>query len=208
MGFSVPAISCVLSLPSNTSLFYLKIINSVAVNVHQTSAVSSATLHVTKHSTVCCAMSWMIQRRSLYIMLQAAVSECSPREGNKHEINLCPPGQQHVVSKLISYHPLIIWCHVKESKRASHISLLLFWSHCDWLISLNFSRGSSFIWFSCPSLNLTWSSFSPACLILEQIHSLLVIFQSLLFSDDKSCSLTCGSDMNWMGRVCKAFWWC
>lgn len=38
MGFSVPAVSCMLSLPSNTSLFYLKMINDVAVNVDQPAA--------------------------------------------------------------------------------------------------------------------------------------------------------------------------
>lgn len=38
MGFSVPAISCMLTLPGDMSLFYLKMINGVAVIVHQPAA--------------------------------------------------------------------------------------------------------------------------------------------------------------------------
>lgn len=142
MGFSVPAISCMLSLPSNTSLFYLKMINGVAVNIHQPAA---APLHhcnelcglvfppcVTGCSAFCCCSttSWMTRTRlhgaagpdaaaapfslTFSLVLQG-------REASQHEIILYPTGQQHAaaVSKLISNYPQILWVshHVKESER-------------------------------------------------------------------------------------------
>lgn len=109
MGFYVPAISCMLSLPSDTSLFYLKMINGVAVNVHEASAaplhhwnelcgVPSATcdgtlnslkndpeehLHYAAGRTLCSGTSGCLWR---------------VEGGGQHEIILYPTGQQHAYS--------------------------------------------------------------------------------------------------------------
>lgn len=148
MGFSVPAISCMLSLPSNTSLFYLKMINGVAINVYPPAA---APLHhcnelcapcVTGRSDVCCAASSTTHKRLLYdtgrtqrypwLVLEA-------REGNEHEIILYPAGWCHAAaSKLISNYPQTLWVsckgvrrelswHNAEQRETAHFTLPPFW---------------------------------------------------------------------------------
>lgn len=160
MGFSVPAISCMLSLPSNTSLVYLKMINDVAANIQP----GAAPLHrcnelcglVWQDATVCCAMSAVTQGCLHWAAgLDAGTTPCSvtfslvPRRrgGSEQEIILYLTSQQHVVSELIANYPQILlsitsckteeesW-HTAEQREIAHITELPFWligSHSDWL---------------------------------------------------------------------------
>ena len=124
MGFSVPAISCMLSLPSNTSLFYLKMINDVAGNVHQPAAAplhrcnelcrpcvtgQSAVLRAERPRDVYCA-SCRRPGHSGRPLLGYLGLVLEGTEGTEHEIILYPTGQQQAVavSKLITNYPQIL----------------------------------------------------------------------------------------------------
>ncbi len=151
MGFSVPAVSCMLSLPSNTSLFYLKMINDVAetlisqplflciivmicVRRVRRDARQSAVLQAEWPSdvTVRYAAGWTWR----------PTPQSGLREGNDDEINLCPTGGQHVsaVSKLISNYPQILCVLYKgfrqelgrdaQLRETFHCNVWINGSHC------------------------------------------------------------------------------
>lgn len=109
MGFYVPAISCMLSLPSDTSLFYLKMINGVAVDVREAFAaplhhcnelcgVPSATCDGTPNN-----LKNNPEEHVTFTGPDALLGHlggCSWRVegGGRHEIILYPTGQQHAYS--------------------------------------------------------------------------------------------------------------
>lgn len=130
MGFSIPVVSCMLRLPSNTGLFYLKMIDCVVVNVHQPAA---APLHHCNEScglvfppcaTGCSAFcSYEASDPDAFTVHSAARPDAAAAtfsltfsqvlqgtEGSQHEINLYPAGQQQAaaVSELISNYTQIL----------------------------------------------------------------------------------------------------
>lgn len=169
------------SLPSNTGLFYHKMMNGVAVNVHQTAA---APLHhcnelrglvfppcVTGRPTVCCATSWMTRRRAFCRSSRTQrPPPCSvtsrlvleDREGTEHKIILYPTGQQHAaaVSELISNYPQMLWvsCKGKELSRGRHFTVPV----SLWLISgcpelkTHYIWAEKVIWFESAEVSSAW----------------------------------------------------
>lgn len=129
MGFSLPAISCELSLPSNTGLFYLRVMNAIVANVHRGRPLLLGTTLSTWVMRAWAAYSLSRDARPRGVQgtfscrPHAAAAAVAMADVPQPQINR-PTGWQHVAaaSRLISHYPQAL---MHRSQKGNELSAII-----------------------------------------------------------------------------------